>query len=625
MAAEVRQFSSMHGHPRPQLRRNEWVNLNGYWDFSLDEGGRWTDPKEPPFEASIVVPFSPETPTSGIGNTGFYSACWYRHRFQLEKVPPGYRVLLHLGAVDYSASVWANGLLATTHHGGYTPFTADITESLRTEGEQTVVVRAYDDPSDLSKPRGKQDWQLTPHSIWYVRTTGIWQTVWLEVVPATYLGSLRWTPNLERWEIGFEAWTMGQRRDDLRCRVKLVGAGKVLADDSYAVIAGEVHRRMALSDPGIDDYRNELLWSPSTPTLIEAQIRLETDAGELLDAVESYTALRQVGVQGEKFILNNRPYQLRLVLDQGYWPESGLTAPDDNALRRDVELAKAMGFNGVRKHQKIEDPRYLYWADRLGLLVWGEMPSAYRFTEASVNRLVCEWSEAIRRDFNHPCIIAWVPFNESWGVPDLPGSPTQRHYVQALYHLTKTLDPTRPVVGNDGWESVATDIVGIHDYDDQPARILARYGSGDVPTLFKREQPAGRLLSLTEDSHDKPIMITEFGGIAYSQAAGSWGYSRASGGEELEERYRNLLRAIRAIPFLAGFCYTQFTDTYQETNGLLFANRSPKFPFESIAQATSAPQTPKDFEFEWEWRERLMNRQRQSATSLGDRNNHDSE
>jgi beta-galactosidase/beta-glucuronidase len=598
----------MHGYPRPQLRRVDWTSLNGSWEFSIDEDAAWTTPEQPPFQASISVPFAPETPASGIGNRGFYRACWYRRRFEARNVLPGRRLLLHFGAVDHSASVWVNDVLAATHQGGYTPFTADITKLLSADGNQSVVVQAYDDPADLSKPRGKQDWQLHSHSIWYARTTGIWQTVWLEQVPSTYLKSIRWTPNLERWEIGFETWTTGLRRNDLRCRVKLLGAGKVLVDDSYAVIGGEVHRRLALSDPGVDDYRNELLWSPATPTLIEAQLRLETVSGELLDAVESYTALRQVGVQGEKFILNNRPYQLRMVLDQGYWPESGATAPDDDALRRDVELAKAMGFNGVRKHQKIEDPRYLYWADRLGLLVWEEMPSAYRFTEQSVTRLIREWSEAVMRDINHPCIIAWVPFNESWGVPDLPGSPTQRHYVQALYHLTKTLDPSRPVVGNDGWESVATDIVGIHDYDDQPARILARYGAGDVPVLFKREQPAGRLLSLAEQLHDQPIMLSEFGGIAFSEAANSWGYSRAAGAEDLEERYRNLLRAIRAIPFLAGFCYTQFTDTYQETNGLLFANRTPKFPLETIARATSAPKTPQDFEFEWEWRKRVMNR-----------------
>jgi len=278
------------------------------------------------------------------------------------------------------------------------------------------------------------------------------------------------------------------------------------------------------------------------------------------------------------------------VLDQGYWPDGGLTAPDDDALRRDVELAKAMGFNGVRKHQKLEDPRYLYWADRLGLLVWEEMPSAYRFTKQSIERVTREWLAALDRDYSHPCIVVWVPINESWGVPNLPKNAAERHYVRGLYHLTKTLDPTRPVVGNDGWESVATDIIGIHDYDVEPARLAKRYHADDVlPRLFKRERPGGRLLVLEgEGSVDQPIMLSEFGGIAYSaEHGGTWGYSRAESAEALAERYAQLLTVVRSSDLLTGFCYTQFADTYQEVNGLLYADRRPKFPLELVAEATA--------------------------------------
>ncbi|HEX3878708.1 MAG TPA: glycoside hydrolase family 2 TIM barrel-domain containing protein [Bryobacteraceae bacterium] len=593
------------------MQRTDWSSLDGEWEFSIDREGTWITPDQPAFEARIRVPFSPESTASGIGDTGFYPACWYRREFEARRAEHAGRLLLHFCAVDFAAKVWVNGALAATHEGGYTPFTADVTELLLEDGRQQLVVQAFDDPSNLSKPRGKQDWQLHPHSIWYPRTTGIWQTVWLEWVPPSYISRILWTPNLERWELGLEVWTKGDLRDGLCCNVQLRVPGKLLASDSYVVIAGEVHRRIALSDPGIDDYRNELLWSPATPTLIEADLRLETSSGELIDAVQSYTALRQVGVQGEKFLLNNRPYPLRMVLDQGYWPETGLTAPDDDALRMDIQLAKAMGFNGVRKHQKIESERYLYWADHLGLVVWEEMPSAYRFTLDSINRVTREWSDAIQRDMNHPCIVAWVPFNESWGVPDLPNSPTQRHYVRALYHLTKTLDPTRPVIGNDGWESVATDVVGIHDYDDQPVSILARYGGNDLPLVLKRERPGGRLLALDGDSQEQPIMLTEFGGIAFSrEKAGTWGYSRARDEEDFANRYRELLRAVRAIPIFAGFCYTQFTDTYQETNGLLFADRTPKFPLDEIAVATSGPQAAHDLRLQAEWRERLMDTQR---------------
>lgn len=576
----------------------------------LDPDAACTLPAEAVWNARIRVPFSPETSAGGIDNQGFYRACWYRRTFETPPLNAGERLLLHFGAVDYTATVWVNGHVVAEHEGGYTPFFADITPVVSGQGPHEVVVRAEDDPADLSKPRGKQDWQLHPHSIWYPRTTGIWQSVWFERVPSTYIGCLRWTPNLERWEIGLEARLDGLRREGLRLNVKLFTGDTMLADDTYAVVAGEAHRRIALSDPGIDDYRNELLWSPSTPTIIQAEFKLWGGRGELLDTARSYTALRSIGVQGDKFVLNGRPYQLRMVLDQGYWPGAGLTAPDDDAYRRDVELAKAMGFNGVRKHQKIESPRFLYWADMLGLLVWEEMPSAYRFTRDSIDRLAREWSAVINRDASHPAIVAWVPFNESWGVPDLPDSPAQRHYVQALYHLTKTLDPTRPVVGNDGWESVATDIIGIHDYDDQPERLAKRYGTEEIPRLFKRERPGGRLLLLEAQAQEQPILLSEFGGIAFSpDTAHTWGYSRTDSQEDFAKRYLHLLRAVRSLPMLAGFCYTQFSDTFQEANGLLYADRTPKIPVENIALATRGPRSKRDFQIESEWRERLMTHQ----------------
>ena len=602
----------MTAYPRPQLERADWQCLNGSWEFALDAEAKWSRPEQVVFDATIEVPFAPETQASGIANTSFYMACWYRRQLQLPALKAGERLLLHFEAVDYAATVWVNGKLVATHEGGYTPFQADVTDCLDGSPAQTLVVRAEDDPHELGKPRGKQDWQLNPHSIWYPRTTGIWQTVWLERVPASWIGTIRWTPSLERWEIGFEAWLAGNRSDDLRLHVRLHVGETLLADDTYAVIAGEVHRRIALSDPGIDDYRNELLWNPASPTLIRAQIHLY-DQSNVLDVVQSYTALRSIAVQGDRFVLNGRPYPLRLVLDQGYWAESGLTAPSDQALRRDVELVKAMGFNGVRKHQKIESRRFLYWADTLGLLVWEEMPSAYRYTKRTIERVTREWTAVVERDVSHPCIIAWVPFNESWGVPDLPDSQAQRHYVQALYHLTKTLDSSRPVIGNDGWESIATDIIGIHDYDDQPQRIAKRYGASDEPTrLFQRERPAGRQLLLSDyPNAGQPIMLTEFGGIAFSaDREHTWGYSRCESPEDFSRRYSELLTVIRSLPLLSGFCYTQFTDTYQEANGLLYVDRTPKISIEEIARATRGPRTRRDQELEQAWRERLMDLQR---------------
>jgi hypothetical protein len=281
-----------------------------------------------------------------------------------------------------------------------------------------------------------------------------------------------------------------------------------------------------------------------------------------------------------------------MVLDQGYWPESGMTPKCDDDLRRDVELTKAMGFNGVRKHQKIEVPRYLYWADRLGLLVWEEMPSAYRFTRRSVEMLTQQWLEAMRRDQSHPSIMAWVPFNESWGVPNLANSLPERNYVRALYFLTKTQDPSRPVVGNDGWESVATDIIGIHDYDDDLKRISRRYFAFEVPKLLARERPGGRALVVDSHQGEHPLVLSEFGGIALLDPERTgWAYSYCASVEEFEERFQKLLRVVRSLELLAGFCYTQFADTYQESNGLLRADRTPKIPLDVIAAATTGSPT----------------------------------
>lgn len=595
-------------HPRPQHQRKTWTSLNGKWDFHIDAEGELARPEQVIWDRTILVPFSPETRASGIAETGFYNSVWYRRSFDHSTPRPGERLLLHFEAVDYRATVWVNGIRVCEHQGGYTRFTADITEALH-DGPQEIVVRAEDDPADLAKPRGKQDWKLHPHSIWYPRTTGIWQAVWIERVASTRIDMLQWSSSLERWDIGLDTTIRQSPGERLTLRVRLTCRDLVLAADTYEVVAGEVHRRIALSDPGIDDHRNDLLWSPSSPTLIDAELELCISDGTVVDVVQSYTAIRSVAVQGDRFVLNGRPLNLRLVLDQGYWPESGSTAPDDQALFEDIVLAKKLGFNGVRKHQKIECERYLFWADRLGLLVWEEMPSAYRYTTRSIERLTSEWPQVIQRDRSHPCIIAWVPFNESWGVPDLPDSSAQRHYVQALYYLTKCLDPTRPVIGNDGWESIATDIIGIHDYDDQPERLGKRYGIDDIESqLFKRERPGGRMLFVGDDRAWKhPIVLTEFGGIAFGRKeADIWGYSRTDTSEQLLERYRALLETVRNLPALAGFCYTQFTDTYQEANGLLYADRTPKAPLDQIALATSGASSSFDTHIETIWREQIM-------------------
>ena len=578
-------------YPRKQHRRENWLSLNGIWDFAFDHQQNCQRPSDvPAWPHQIQVPFCPESKLSGLGETGFHRRVWYQKKIQLQKTKN--RLILHFGAVDYQARVWINGQFLGSHEGGYTPFCFDVSSAMNESGEQLITVCADDDPHDLTKPRGKQDWQLNPHSIWYPRTTGIWQNVWIEEVPPIYIERIQWTPLLERWEIGVEAFVSGVPTAGLILKVRLTSGEKLLANDTYEVINSEVHRRIALSDPGIDDFRNELLWSPEKPTLIHAELELWQD-GTILDSVRSYTALRSVSVDRGRFLLNGRPYYMRLVLDQGYWPDSLMTAPTPDALKRDIELVKSAGFNGVRKHQKIEDPDFLYWADVMGLLVWTEMPSAYRFTHESVERLMKEWAEVIDRDMNHPCVVVWVPFNESWGVPDLAEKTAHQHCVQAMYHLTKTLDPTRPVIGNDGWESTATDILGIHDYDDQPARLFKKYvTAGNIGEALDRYRPGGRAIMVEGYQHaGQPIMLTEFGGIACVEtnaenAKLTWGYSVSRTADDFRRRYEALLDAVNRIDLFMGFCYTQLTDTFQEANGLFTAERNPKFALSAMARAT---------------------------------------
>ena len=592
MDTEANLDESGANHPRKIFRRDKWKSLNGEWDFCFDNEQKFYTPNDiQHWTHKIIVPYAPETKASGINNQDFHHRVWYQRKFQAKR--NGKRFILHFGAVDYKAQIWMNGNYIGNHEGGHTPFCFDVTSFFIEGEEQVLTVCADDDPLDLTKPRGKQDWQKDPHSIWYPRTTGIWQTVWMEEVSDTYIERFHCSPLLERWEIGCEVFIAGPCPRGLELRVTIKCGEQLLARDRYEVIHKEVHRRIAMSDPGIDDFRNELLWSPEKPTLID--VELEIWCGDkLVDKVYSYTALRSVAYNRERFLLNGRPYYMRLILDQGYWPETQMTPPSEEAIIKDIELIKAAGFNGVRKHQKVEDPNFLYWADKMGLLVWGEMPSAYRFTQESVQRITREWLEVINRDINHPCIVVWVPFNESWGVPDLAEKIAHQSCVKALYHLTKTLDPTRPCIGNDGWESVSTDIIGVHDYDDQPERLLKKYattGHKSVAEILNKYRPGGRVITVEGYQHSgQPVMLTEFGGISFvepdHEISKTWGYSAAGTSGEFRRRYEDLMNAIHRIELFAGFCYTQFTDTFQEANGLFKADRTPKFKLNAMARAT---------------------------------------
>ncbi|MGO1317212.1 MAG: glycoside hydrolase family 2 protein [Cellulomonadaceae bacterium] len=588
-------------YPRPQLVRDTWVDLCGPWGFAHDDEDAGLDASwhtdDGPFTRQIQVPFPPESPASGIGDTGYHRVVWYRRELTPAELallaPTSKRVLLHLGAVDYRARVWVDGQLVAEHEGGQTPFSADVTALVATAGPHTVVVRAEDDPLDVAQPRGKQDWQPRTHSIWYERTTGIWQPVWLEAVPELHLTRLAWTPDVVRGLVTLEVGLSRAARPGERLAVQLTHDGAELAQVDVALAGQRVTVPIALAPMGNGQGCEELLWSPEHPRLVDARVTLTSDSGER-DDVGSYLGLRSAAVGGGRFLLNGHPYYVRSVLEQGYWPQSHLAAPSPDALRAEVELIKSLGFNAARIHQKVEDPRFLFWADRLGLLVWGETANAYEFSTTAVARLTREWLEILERDHSHPSIVTWVPLNESWGVQHIAHDPAQRAYATALAALTRAVDPSRPVISNDGWEHTDSDIWSIHDYTDAE-QMRARYGSRErIAQVLDGTGPAGRAVFAEPrrgGDTDTPVMVTEFGGVSYAStfAGDSWGYSRAMDAEDYRERLAGVFGALQASPFLAGTCYTQLTDTDQETNGLTLPDRTPKLPVEVIRAIVRGP------------------------------------
>jgi beta-galactosidase/beta-glucuronidase len=536
-------------YPRPTFRRSRWVDLNGEWEFGSGASER--------FDRRILVPFCPQSRLSGIGDPSPGDLVWYRRRFD---APEAERLVLHFGAVDYRATVWVNGQEVARHEGGHTPFSADISRVAGRRGN-TIVVRAEDPLADRTIPRGKQHWTTRPEGIFYTATTGIWQPVWLEPLPSRSIESLRLTPDLERGEVD----------------VEVGGAGEI---EVVAATGGrEVGRRTGSGRIALEEVRP---WSPETPNLYELSAVLRDGGGSEVDRVESHFGLRTVETREGRFWLNGAPYVQRLVLDQGYFPGGLMTAPSDHELRRDIELAKAMGFNGARKHQKVEDPRWLYWADRLGFLVWGEMPSFRAHSPAAERRFTAEWTDAVRRDRDHPSIVVWAPVNESDGL-----SPDPADFLEHVYNLTHALDATRPVVTNDGWEHTTTDLCTLHDYAS-PRILRDRYR-----TIESALDPSVRTRPPYLSGYayrGEPIVVSEFGGVALAGAGGT-SYSEADGPAGLLQAYREMVEALMAPGPVEGFCYTQLTDVEQERNGLLTFDREPKVDPAALSPITNTPKS----------------------------------
>ncbi|HET7421117.1 MAG TPA: glycoside hydrolase family 2 TIM barrel-domain containing protein [Candidatus Dormibacteraeota bacterium] len=489
---------------------------------------------------------------SGIGELPG-DVVWYRRRFD---APEAECLLLHFGAVDYRATVWVNDAEVARHEGGHTPFTADITGRVRPR-DNVLVVRADDPLGDRTTPRGKQYWKWPPEGIFYTPTTGIWQTVWLEPLPSRHIEGIRLRPSLEAGAVDFE----------------VAGAGTVALT---ARLGGAVVGRWS-GPAGVGRLPLDHVapWHPDSPALYDLECTLDGDR------VDTYFGLRTVGTRDGRFLLNGEPFVQRLVLDQGYFPDSLLTAPTGDALRRDIELARGLGFNGARKHQKIEDPRWLYWADRLGFLVWSEMPAFHEHSAVAEGRLASEWAGAVRRDRDHPSVVAWVPANESFGL-DQVDAAVRSDFLVRLYRLTRELDGTRPVVSNDGWRHSLTDLCTLHDYSP-PDVLAARYRS--LATALDGGAGGNPPYDPGFEYRGEPVLVTEFGGLRVAEPGG-WGWLEAKDGDDLVRMYAQLIEALMDAGPVQGFCYTQLTDVEQEQNGLLTDRRRPKIDPARIAPAT---------------------------------------
>jgi beta-galactosidase/beta-glucuronidase len=529
---------------------------------------------------------------SGINEKDIHPIVWYARTLTYQPEWAGRDLLIHFGAVDYEAALWVNGQRVGGNRGGHVPFSFDIAPYL-IPGDNRLVLRV-EDKQDKTQPRGKQSSSGKPEGIDYYCTTGIWQTVWLEPVPQVRIDTFKLTPQVDEESLEARiylhapanAWTL---------EADVLDGDQIVSHVRKDTIHGTARLVIPIPDAK--------LWSPDDPNLYGLRIRLIQN-GELHDEVTSYFGMRSVELRNGQFLLNGKVTYLKMVLDQGYWPESYLAAPSDDALRKDVEVAKDLGFNGSRKHQKVEDPRWLYWCDKLGLMVWSEMANAREWSPEGEEAFLNEWSRAIQRDYNSPAIVAWVPLNESWGVPLInKGHAGQYAFVEQAVRATRYIDGYRPVIDNDGWDHTdVTDICTIHDYTATGAEIRERYaetaGGGPLP----RQTWWGGGLTFCEGSsyHGQPIMLTEVGGflirpfwLPKDQWDGLYeAYGSVSTTDELLSKYRDLCSAIADLPFVSGFCYTQLTDVEQEINGLLTYDRKPKVPIDEIAKINRPLRVP---------------------------------
>ena len=571
-------------HPNPQWERANWRNLNGTWEFEFDFGTSalarklWEKEK---LDQEILVPFCPESKLSGIGHTDFIDGAVYRRHFELSEAEAAGRTILHFGAVDYETTVMVNGQEAGKHKGGYTSFEFDITEFV-TAGDNVVFVAVKDDVRSGLQPKGKQAHKFASSSCDYTRTTGIWQTVWLEFVPESYIKTAKYYPDQDNSCIVIQGTVAGKGTLTLQAEWE----GQVVGTKKIQVNNGCFSTQMDLSEVH--------LWEAGKGGLYDLTITL----GE--DQVKSYFGIRTTGFEGLKYMFNGKSLFLRTVLDQGYYQDGIYTAPTEADLVKDIELSYAAGFNGARLHEKVFEPRFLYHCDKMGYLVWGEYPNwgLEHANPMATEIYLNEWSEAIERDFNHPAIIGWCPFNETWGYFE---DKEKNALISSIYKLTKRLDPTRPCIDSSGNHRVISEVYDIHDYQQNPEIYKRRWDNftnlvkekgGKLPLsdeFFTKRGITSREGSgpFFEQPYDnQPIFISEYGGIRWvDESISGWGYGNApKDAQEFFERYKGLTEAMLFNESICGFCYTQLYDIEQEVNGLYTYERKQKFDINIIKE-----------------------------------------
>ncbi len=577
-------------YPRPQLAREEssWQILNGIWDFAFDdenigEKNSWQNGFQK--QTDINVPFTYETRSSGIADETAHNIIWYQKQIIFNSTDTQ-TTLLHFEGSDYHTKVWVNGLLMGENTGGYHRFSIDVTNALK-KGENLVVMRITD-ALDERLVRGKQRWTKTNFMCWYVQTTGIWKTIWAEFLPKKYLLNLKMTPNLETNSL----------QTNIELNEKILN-GKTYAEFEVSfkgehVCTSKVDIWNKTVKLNIDIYNKNIdelgvkLWNTKTANLYDMTIKIYNEE-TLLDTVYTYFGMREISIQNGDILLNGEPLYQRLILDQGYWENSHLTPPNDEALVEDLKAIIALGYNGLRKLQKIEDARFFYHCDNMGILAWCEMPSMYAFDDFSLQNFTEQWVKIVKQNYNHPSVIVWTAFNESWGVPEIRINKKEQHFTQAIYHITKAIDNTRPVIVNDGWEHTISDIITLHDYEETGEVLYKRYSEqlkqmreGKAYNCHSRKTFADGF-----EYHGQPIIISEFGGIAYDGVSydgeSGWGYGNKVNSEtEFIARFDAIVKAIQDLDCCVGFCYTQLTDVQQEVNGLLDINRNNKVSSEEV-------------------------------------------